>query len=148
MGHKYSLLTLAVCLAMAPLHLAADGFSRGFAESINQALQERRQREFERELLERRLEHEREMLLLQQSPPTGSSVGAVGFPVFPEIDFMGGDITESGIRGVSLATCVQICADNGLCQAVTWVPEMSWCWPKGRGYIRQINEDVVSVQLR
>jgi hypothetical protein len=148
MLQKRILLLVTLCLCFQPLQLAADFSAAGFFEGMNNAMNERRQRGFERELLERRLEHEREMLRLQQGPPESNPAPSRNFVVLPEIDFYGGDISQNGIRGVSLDTCVQICVENGLCLAVTWVPSQSWCFPKGQGFSKQLNESVVSVQVR
>jgi hypothetical protein len=59
------------------------------------------------------------------APPRGGSPD-----VFKETDFFGSDLSPSGIRGISLAECEQICRENATCAAWSYVHETRWCWPK------------------
>ena len=116
---------------------------------IDRNNQRRADRALERELLERQLEHERDMLEMQNERQVQRQVSSGNLRVLPEIDFYGADIAPNGIRGVSLDVCVQICAENRSCVAVSWVNERSWCFPKhGGGYQKRLNQDVTSVQVR
>ncbi len=47
-----------------------------------------------------------------------------------ETDFLGGDLTDLGHRGVSIGRCEAICAASDQCRGYTYVPEKNWCWPK------------------
>jgi hypothetical protein len=144
--------SLIACLFLTlPTTVAAQFFS-GLAEAMkdNAASSERRaDRAHQRELLEMQLQHQRDMLDLQKEQQVQSQVRSGNLRVLPEIDFYGADIVPNGIRGVSLDTCVQICAENKVCVAVSWVNERSWCFPKhGSGYQKRLNQDVTSVQVR
>ena len=48
----------------------------------------------------------------------------------PGTDFLGGDLTGSGYRGVTLDRCEAICRDDPSCAAYSYVTAMGWCWPK------------------
>lgn len=48
------------------------------------------------------------------------------------VDYPGGDMTASGLRGMSLEACLRVCEADGACRAVSYVTEMRWCWPKAR----------------
>jgi hypothetical protein len=148
MRMKNTSLLIVLYLIVQPLSLAAQGFAGGFAQGMNEAMQDRRERDFQRELLERQLQHERDMLSQRQATAESETSNSRSFRVLPEIDFYGADITQNGVRGITLDTCIQICIDNGSCAAVSWVPAQSWCFPKGRGYTKQLNENVVSVEIR
>lgn len=50
--------------------------------------------------------------------------------IFERIDFFGADLSPSGVRGVSLAACEQICRSDSACAAWSYVHETRWCWPK------------------
>lgn len=153
MRMKNIALLIACYLVVQPMTLAAQSFESGFAQALADSLKERREREFQRELLERQLEHEREMLQLRQAPvrqepAVRNTDDGRRFVALNEIDFFGADLTQDGIRGVTLNTCVQICLDNQSCAAVSWVLTKSWCFPKRQGYTERINENVVSVEVR
>lgn len=47
-------------------------------------------------------------------------------------DFFGGDLSPTGVRGVSLPACEQICRDDPSCRAYSYVADTRWCWPKSR----------------
>lgn len=42
-------------------------------------------------------------------------------------DFLGGDMTGEGIRGVSFDECQAICLNEPTCVAGTWVERNAWC---------------------
>jgi len=60
------------------------------------------------------------------------------------MDFLGGDITRSGIRNVSFEQCKQICLTADACHAVSYVSRKRWCWPKGATLNRRVTTGVVS----
>ncbi|WP_139792840.1 PAN domain-containing protein [Pseudophaeobacter leonis] len=45
-------------------------------------------------------------------------------------DYPGADLTTDGIRDVSFAQCKAICMKSEQCNAVSYVQNRSWCWPK------------------
>lgn len=51
--------------------------------------------------------------------------------ILPATDLIGSDLTQNGIRGISFQECQQICLDAPKCQAISYVSEKLWCWPKG-----------------
>ena len=141
---------MASFLLIQPIPLAAQ-FWEGVARGMEDNQRDRNsnsQRQHEREMLELKLEHERSMLRSQQEQNVRSQLQSGGYMVFQDIDFQGSDLTKSGIRNVSIELCIKICAENRNCVAVTWVKAKSWCFTKQRGYIKQLNQSVISVQIR
>ena len=65
----------------------------------------------------------------------GSTVATQSTPermsVLPNMDIIGNDLTQSGFRGISFQECQRLCLDTVTCQAVSYVTERQWCWPKG-----------------
>lgn len=49
---------------------------------------------------------------------------------FQNIDFFGRDISPTGVRGISLAECENICRSDASCAAYSYVAKTQWCWPK------------------
>lgn len=49
---------------------------------------------------------------------------------FEDMDFFGADILPKGRKGVSLATCEQICLEDDDCAGFSYVTKYRWCWPK------------------
>ncbi len=45
-------------------------------------------------------------------------------------DYPGADLTTDGIRNVTFAQCKAICMEYEQCNAVSYVQNRSWCWPK------------------
>ncbi|MGR3506322.1 MAG: hypothetical protein ACU0B7_10680 [Paracoccaceae bacterium] len=48
------------------------------------------------------------------------------------IDFPGGDMTSTGLRGIDLGTCLSICEADRRCLAISYVVDKQWCWPKSK----------------
>jgi hypothetical protein len=69
----------------------------------------------------------REALATPSSPSGGERM-----TVLEGRDFLGGDMTSEGIRGVSFEECQAICLQEEDCVAVTWVESSAWCWPKSQ----------------
>ena len=46
------------------------------------------------------------------------------------MDFPGGDLTSSGVRGISFDECTRLCVADTACRAVSYVTNLEWCWPK------------------
>ena len=49
---------------------------------------------------------------------------------YGDTDIRGGDLTQKGIRGISLETCEKICLEASDCAGVSYVTAKQWCWPK------------------
>jgi len=50
--------------------------------------------------------------------------------LYPNLDILGHDLTESGIKGISLTECEALCIKNDNCSAFSYVKRKQWCWPK------------------
>lgn len=150
--NNYIKTAFIACLFLSLPTIAAAQFWTGMVQAqqdIDARNERRADRALQRELLEMQLQYEREMLEMQNERQVQRQVSSGNLRVLPEIDFYGADIAPNGIRGVSLDACVQICAENKSCVAVSWVNERSWCFPKhGGGYQKRLNQDVTSVQVR
>ncbi len=48
------------------------------------------------------------------------------------VDFIGGDLTQTGYRNVSFIECQRICDSDRRCVAVSYVVSQQWCWPKDK----------------
>lgn len=149
-----TLTMMILCLSALPQYAFAQNWG-AFAEGFREGRKEQEQRRHERELLEMRLQHERDMLAAQQMQQNNDqasrqspSINTANTSVLKGIDFFGGDITASGFKGVSINTCIQICVENASCVAVTYVESSSWCFPKNPSYISKANSGVVSMRLR
>lgn len=60
------------------------------------------------------------------------------FERFPNTDFLGRDLTDSGHRGVSLEQCEAICVQDRNCAGYAYMHKAQWCWPKyGVGAVSQ-----------
>lgn len=49
---------------------------------------------------------------------------------YTDTDFFGADLTDTGIKGVSLRRCEEICDAEQSCRAYSYVQESRWCFPK------------------
>jgi hypothetical protein len=49
---------------------------------------------------------------------------------YTDTDFFGADLTQTGIKGVSLARCEAICDAAQQCKAYSYVQSSQWCFPK------------------
>lgn len=54
-------------------------------------------------------------------------------------DFFGADITQTGIKGISLERCEAICDAEKKCRAYSYVQKSRWCFPKS-GVGRQVSK--------
>lgn len=63
---------------------------------------------------------------------------------YPNIDFFGSDISQTGYRYVSLQECNQICRTNPNCAAWSYVHASQWCWPKSAVTNMSIADGVTS----
>lgn len=61
---------------------------------------------------------------------TATTSGARRMRILPATDLIGNDLTQNGFRGISFQECQRICLDAPTCQAVSYVSEKQWCWPK------------------
>ncbi len=66
---------------------------------------------------------------VKPASPPALAVGAVMRRI-PAIDISGNDLTQKGIRDVSFENCQQICLADRNCQAVSYIIDRRWCWPK------------------
>lgn len=131
---RFLICALALAVVWGISNPAQAQFAKGFAEAIRES----EERAFQREMLQLQLEHQRQM---QQAPAPS---GVEDFLIYRDIDFLGGDLIESGVRGLSFEGCVQLCQNLGECRAVSWVANMNWCWPKNGEFHRQLNEGIIS----
>ncbi len=53
--------------------------------------------------------------------------------VYRDTDFVGRDLTPSGLKGISFEQCKEICLTTRTCSAVSYVISKQWCWPKSSG---------------
>jgi hypothetical protein len=53
-----------------------------------------------------------------------------GMTRYNDTDILGGDLTQQGIRGISLEECEHICISASDCAGVSYVISKQWCWPK------------------
>ncbi len=63
-------------------------------------------------------------------------------------DYPGADLTTDGIRNVSFARCKSICMEYEQCNAVSYVQNRSWCWPKSGVELQRPTEGVISAFKR
>ncbi|MWP39795.1 hypothetical protein GQY15_19700 [Rhodobacter sphaeroides] len=49
---------------------------------------------------------------------------------FSDLDFFGLDISPTGVRGISLTACDELCASTPSCAAYSYVTSTNWCWLK------------------
>lgn len=71
--------------------------------------------------------------------PPASVLPAQTFQRYTDTDFFGADLTQAGIRGVSLARCEAICDAAQQCKAYSYVQSSQWCFPKF-GIDRQVSK--------
>jgi len=64
-------------------------------------------------------------------PPPPLDMGGIMRRI-PAIDISGNDLTQKGVRDVSFENCQQICLADKKCQAVSYIIDRRWCWPKAR----------------
>lgn len=62
----------------------------------------------------------------------------------PLVDILGADLTENGIRNISMDQCELQCMAYSDCLAVSYVIDKQWCWPKGAGGQITQSEKVMS----
>jgi hypothetical protein len=58
---------------------------------------------------------------------------------YENTDFLGADLTQSGVRDISLAQCEEICDNDRQCKAYSYVQRARWCFPK-YGVQRQLQK--------
>ncbi|KZY32651.1 hypothetical protein A3731_27080 [Roseovarius sp. HI0049] len=58
---------------------------------------------------------------------------------YSNTDFFGADLTQRGIKGISLARCEAICDAEQKCRAYSYVRKSQWCFPKS-GIGRQVSK--------
>jgi hypothetical protein len=63
-------------------------------------------------------------------------------------DFLGNDLNNTGIRGISFAACVDICKGREDCKGISYVDEKKWCWPKRAMNNRSIRSGITSMIIR
>jgi uncharacterized caspase-like protein len=66
------------------------------------------------------------------------------FQVFGNLDLIGGDLSATGIRGISFDDCQAQCLADGACMAFTYVQAKQWCWTKGSIGAREIRPGMIS----
>jgi Caspase domain/PAN domain len=52
------------------------------------------------------------------------------FKLYADLDILGHDLTDAGIKNISLADCEGWCRANSSCTAFSYVQKQNWCWPK------------------
>ena len=52
------------------------------------------------------------------------------FKRYADTDFVGNDLTQTGIKGVSISQCESICKNMNQCNAYSFVENLKWCFPK------------------
>lgn len=62
------------------------------------------------------------------------------------VDYFGQDLTENGIRDVTIEQCEAYCNEIAQCIAYTYVRDMDWCWPKYGVGQRRSNSRMISGQ--
>lgn len=62
------------------------------------------------------------------------------------VDYFGQDLTENGIRDLSIEQCEAYCNEMSKCIAYTYVRDMNWCWPKYGVGQRRSNSRMISGQ--
>ena len=60
------------------------------------------------------------------------------------IDLFGDDITERGVKGISIRECENLCLSNNECVAYTYIVSKSWCFLKNGVGQPQHKPDVIS----
>lgn len=70
--------------------------------------------------------------------------GARRMHILPATDLIGNDLTQNGFRGISFQECQRICLDAPTCQAVSYVSEKRWCWPKGAAGQQEAAPGIIS----
>lgn len=60
------------------------------------------------------------------------------------IDLFGDDITERGVKGISIPECENLCSSNNECVAYTYIVSKSWCFLKNGEGQPQHKPDVIS----
>ena len=64
-------------------------------------------------------------------PPVEASLPAQRtFKLYADLDILGHDLTDAGIKNISLADCEGWCRANASCTAFSYVQRQNWCWPK------------------
>jgi ATP-dependent protease ClpP protease subunit len=75
---------------------------------------------------------------------TATTSGARRMHILPATDLIGNDLTQNGFRGISFQECQRICLDAPTCQAVSYVSEKQWCWPKGAAGQQEAAPGIIS----
>ena len=78
----------------------------------------------------------------EQDPPAPPQ-----FDLTTDTDLPGGDLTQTGLRGISLAACQQDCRDRAGCRGFAYVVSEQWCWPKGQTGVPVPRAGIVSGRL-
>ncbi len=71
---------------------------------------------------------------MPSAPEVGSlppPVPQISFETHSGADLFGGDILQSGVRGVTVSECESFCRASDACLGYSYVISKSWCWPKG-----------------
>jgi hypothetical protein len=76
--------------------------------------------------------------------PASPSQAPPGFSYLAGTDLYGGDLDQTGIRGISLGQCEQLCAENPRCVALSYVVDKQWCWPKAELGARRADYGITS----
>jgi uncharacterized caspase-like protein len=64
-------------------------------------------------------------------PPVDAAVPTPRtFKLYADLDILGHDLTDAGIKNISLADCEGWCRANSSCTAFSYVQRQNWCWPK------------------
>lgn len=80
------------------------------------------------------------MLGIENSCVKPASVSPVQtYQRYTDTDFFGADLTQTGIKGISLARCEAICDAALQCKAYSYVQSSQWCFPKF-GIDRQVSK--------
>lgn len=65
-----------------------------------------------------------------QAPTRQPATPGRSTDTYPNTDFFGSDISQTGHRYVSIQECDRICRSNPNCAAWSYVHASQWCWPK------------------
>ncbi len=71
-----------------------------------------------------------------------------GFRRLPDTDITGQDLTQTGIKDVSVEGCETICLQTQGCTAYSYLQQRRWCWPKSGGGNTKSTNGVLSGVLR
>jgi uncharacterized caspase-like protein len=77
-------------------------------------------------------------------PPTPETPPVPQFEIIADLDLLGGDLTATGYRGITLEACQNQCSADGACVAYTYVQAKQWCWTKGSIGTREYRSGMIS----